>query len=159
MSALRESWLEEVRAHARRMRAALEEADKVWDRTDLEARDKGRHDRAVMLSKLADKRLKEAEELWRQQKERERTADLRKRARAPPSLQDLVLAHGTYDMITSEAWAKFDSDMEVWKSRIRSGDEFLEEQNALRQADEAENFGAALGLAPLRRALTQGDKR
>ena len=42
--------------------------------------------------------------------------------REPPSLQHLVLDHGTYDKITPEAWAKFDADMKAWKEKVRFGE-------------------------------------
>ncbi|MEY9493729.1 hypothetical protein [Bradyrhizobium elkanii] len=145
MKPIKQTWLEAVRADERRKAATLAEARRVWDATDVEARDRGRLEHALLLWRLADRRLKEAEELWRRQKEREYVADLRRRARAPPDLQALVLAHGTYDRITPEAWAAFDRDMEGWKLRIQSSDEFLEEQNALRQAEEAGLHREAVG--------------
>ena len=40
----------------------------------------------------------------------------------PPSLQELVERHGTYDKVAPEAWAAFDRDMAIWKSRVRAGD-------------------------------------
>lgn len=118
MRTVKESWLESVRAHAWRMRAAMEEAARVWDATDVQARDRGKYDKAITLSEIADRRLAEAEGLWSGQKLREEAADRYRRARVPPSLQALVLAHGTYDKITADAWAKFDQDMEMWKVRI-----------------------------------------
>ena len=41
---------------------------------------------------------------------------------APPSLQQLVLDHGTYDKITPEAWARFDHEMAAWKAKVRYGE-------------------------------------
>jgi hypothetical protein len=43
-------------------------------------------------------------------------------AREPPSLQQLVLDHGTYDKITPEAWAAFDAAMAAWKEKLRYGE-------------------------------------
>jgi hypothetical protein len=42
--------------------------------------------------------------------------------REPPSLQQLVLDHGTYDKITPEAWAAFDAAMAAWKEKLRYGE-------------------------------------
>ena len=54
----------------------------------------------------------------RQQRELERIKQLR----APPDLQALVLAHGTYDRITPDAWAQFDREMAEWKVKMRHGE-------------------------------------
>jgi hypothetical protein len=43
-------------------------------------------------------------------------------AREPPSLQQLVRDHGTYDKITPEAWAAFDAAMAAWKAKVRFGE-------------------------------------
>jgi hypothetical protein len=33
----------------------------------------------------------------------------------PPSLQELVEAHGGYDKITTDAWERFDAEMKLWR--------------------------------------------
>jgi hypothetical protein len=40
----------------------------------------------------------------------------------PPSLQQLVLDHGSYDRITPEAWATFDAEMKEWKAMVAAGE-------------------------------------
>lgn len=39
----------------------------------------------------------------------------------PPDLQALVLAHGTYDRITPEAWKRYDDQRAQWQMLIRLG--------------------------------------
>lgn len=43
-------------------------------------------------------------------------------ARTVPDLQALVLAHGTYDRITPQAWARFDREMARWKDLVRNNE-------------------------------------
>lgn len=44
------------------------------------------------------------------------------KSRAPPSLQDLVLAYETWDKIPWEAWQAFDVEMIEWKAKVRYGE-------------------------------------
>ena len=54
----------------------------------------------------------------RQLREAERIRQLR----APPDLQALVLAHGTWDQITPEAWATYDRALAEWQAKMRHGE-------------------------------------
>jgi hypothetical protein len=44
-----------------------------------------------------------------------------RRDREPPDLQALVIAHGTYDKITKEAWAEYDARLASWQAYMRGG--------------------------------------
>jgi hypothetical protein len=44
-----------------------------------------------------------------------------KREFAAPDLQELVMAHGTYNKITPDAWEQFDRDMERYRTSLREG--------------------------------------
>jgi predicted NAD-dependent protein-ADP-ribosyltransferase YbiA (DUF1768 family) len=59
---------------------------------------------------------------WQSQRDKVAGEAERLKQREPPSLQQLVLDHGTDDKITPEAWAKFDADMAAWKAKIRFGE-------------------------------------
>jgi hypothetical protein len=143
MGTIKESWIEDARADAWRKAQALDEARRVWDVTNIEARDLGRLDNARLLYQAAESKLRRLEQVWREQKEREYAADLKKRARVPPDLQALVEAHGGWDRIPQSAWNQFDYDMARWKTRLRLGDDFQEEQTALRRADEENHYRLA----------------
>jgi hypothetical protein len=41
--------------------------------------------------------------------------------RPAPDLQALVATHGTYADITPEAWAKFDAELEQWRTDLIKG--------------------------------------
>lgn len=43
-------------------------------------------------------------------------------SREPPSLQALVLAHGTFDKIPPKAWQAFNAEMAEWKAKVRYGE-------------------------------------
>jgi len=72
---------------------------------------------AVIAEQRRSERAREAKlaELHRAMAEQRRTD------RQPPDLQKLVLAHGTYDQITPEAWAEFNARMKVWRDRLAVG--------------------------------------
>jgi hypothetical protein len=59
---------------------------------------------------------------WQGRQDRVAGEAERLKQREPPSLQQLVLDHGTYDKITPEAWAKFDAAMAEWKAKMRYGE-------------------------------------
>lgn len=40
----------------------------------------------------------------------------------PPSLQQLILAHGTWDQIPHEAWQTFNAAMAQWQDKARYGE-------------------------------------
>ena len=40
----------------------------------------------------------------------------------PPSLQALVVAHGTYDKIPQVAWRLFHTEMAEWQAKVRYGE-------------------------------------
>jgi hypothetical protein len=59
---------------------------------------------------------------WQSQQDKVAGEAERLKQREPPSLQQLVLDHGTYDKITPEAWAAFDAAMAAWKTKVRFGE-------------------------------------
>jgi len=59
---------------------------------------------------------------WQDRQDRVASEAERLKQREPPSLQQLVLDHGTWDKITPEAWARFDTDMAAWKAKVRFGE-------------------------------------
>jgi hypothetical protein len=59
---------------------------------------------------------------WQSQQDKAAGEAERLKQNEPPSLQQLVLNHGTYDKITPEAWAAFDAAMAAWKAKIRFGE-------------------------------------
>jgi hypothetical protein len=58
---------------------------------------------------------------------------IRGAAMSPPDLQSLVLAHGGYDRIPPDAWARFDADMARWKECLRLGLGYYESDRAVRR--------------------------
>ena len=61
----------------------------------------------------------------------------------PPDLQKLVLAHGTYDRITSEAWGKFDWQMANWKARTAAGEFHHPPYDEVRHLHHLDSLGGA----------------
>lgn len=111
-----EAELEALRERVRQRQQELVEACKVWDQTNIEARQLQPLDRARFLLRIAENELRRIEA---------RLATVVKAARkvvSPPDLQVLVLQYGTYDKITLEAWAKFGANMAEWKAKIRAGE-------------------------------------
>lgn len=144
--------VERFRERLRQQEIELNEVSKVWDQTNIEARELVEQNRAqdrVRLARIELRRAKELGRLTRAQdlfdvaegelrraierlnQERQRVekeavaveAEERRLIRqAPPSLQQLVLAYGTYDKVPREAWAKFDAEMAEWKAKMRAGE-------------------------------------
>ena len=56
---------------------------------------------------------------WQSQRDKVAGEAERLKQREPPSLQQLVLDHGTYDKITPEAWDKFDKAMAEYANSRR----------------------------------------
>jgi hypothetical protein len=50
-----------------------------------------------------------------------------------PYLQELVRAHGGYDKITAEAWAAYNRELALWRSRVAVGDFHQPPYRKLRQ--------------------------
>jgi hypothetical protein len=126
--------VDETRLMFLREEVALREAElacavEVWRQGDPamrgsqgRPRERWRLERAQILARLAAKRLAEAEAIRAAEIRREAVMARRREQFAPPDLQALVLAHGTYDKITLEAWAGFGADMAEWKGKIRAGE-------------------------------------
>ena len=104
-----------------RAEAALVDARKVFDRQGPEAREAWRVRVAERKLEQAKQRLRDPVKVILTEAEKAEAEERRLARRAPPSLHDLVLAHGTFDRITPKAWAKFDADMAEWKRKIREG--------------------------------------
>jgi hypothetical protein len=102
---------------ARLAQIARDKAREAWEIEQQEGRAKIAEQEAA----TAELRRKEAE-VEHQRKERE---DARAREielqRQPPKLLDLVRAHGGYDKITPEAWARWDEEIKLYKSRVATG--------------------------------------
>ena len=115
-----------------RAEAALVDARKVFDQQGPEWREGWRVRVAERALEQAKARLKDPVKVILTEAEKAEAEERRLARREPPSLEDLVLAHGVsdvatrkliagYDRITPEAWAKFDADMAEWKRKIREG--------------------------------------
>ena len=117
-----EAWLASLRKEAELRAAELTASIEAWNQGDPATRERWRLDRARMLAQMSVKRLKEAEGI--RVAEERRAALLAQRRIPPPSLQDLVLAHGTYDKITQEAWATFNVEMAEWKAKLWAGESY-----------------------------------
>ena len=105
-------------------RAEEEHAREVWQAEQDEARARQEEQRArisVEEAEIADRRRQDAEVAaqlreWKAAEAREMALQ-----RQPPRLLDLVRAHGGYDKITPEAWARRDEDTKLYKSRVATG--------------------------------------
>lgn len=104
-----------------RKQVALDEARKVYERTNIEARNIGLLRHAEDLLKIARKNLRVAREKVDKETAQLEAEQKWRALRAPSDLQQLVLDYGTYDKITTEAWARFDADMAEWKQKMREG--------------------------------------
>ena len=110
----------------------LDEARKIYDKAQPEKREERRVQLMTDMLTIARGRLRRAEEVVAAEVAKVRAAEEASHQRAPPSLQDLVLAHAVYDAdgkqiggyerITPEAWAKFDDEMRAWKAKVRYGE-------------------------------------
>jgi hypothetical protein len=113
--------IKELQLEVGRREAALAEARKVFDRSNPETREVRHVRKAADLLDIAQGHLRRAWDFTREEARSAAAEEARQARRAPPDLQALVIAHGTYDQITPEAWAKFDADMAEWKAKIREG--------------------------------------
>lgn len=82
------------------------------------------------------------QELLKQAEERSRTAELRQaiearrlRERAPPDLQALVTAFGSFPAITDEAWRHFDTENERYRRAMIHGDAY-QDQHRIARAEQ-----------------------
>jgi hypothetical protein len=113
---------EELKFEMQRCQQVLDEARKVFERSNPETREIRHVRKAERLLDEAFNRFMQAQDVLRQEAIWDKQEEQRQARREPPSLQKLVLAYGTYDRITPEAWAKFDADMAEWKAKIRAGE-------------------------------------
>ena len=115
-----------------RAREALTEARKVFDGQGPEAREAWRVRVAERKLEQAQQRLLDPVKVILTEAEKAEAEERRLVARAPPSLNDLVLTYGIsdvatrkliagYDRIPPDAWKQFDADMAEWKRKIREG--------------------------------------
>ena len=117
-----ETEIAKLRLTVERCENALAEARKAFDRSNPETREITHVQVAKDRLAVAQGHLIRAEEVLRREAMKVEAEEQRQRVREPPSLQQLVLDHGTYDRITSDAWARFDAEMAEWKAKIRAGE-------------------------------------
>jgi transcription initiation factor IIF auxiliary subunit len=84
------------------------------------ARQREREQRAA--AEYEQLRLKRAEERAKEAECRRVMIARLQREKRCPDLQDLVRVHGGYDKITPEAWAEYDRELALWRSRTAVGD-------------------------------------
>lgn len=108
-------------AEVARRAVALEDARRVYERTNIEARQIGLLRHAEDALTIAQKELRVARERVQRQLDKREAEEARRKQRAPPDLQQLVLDHGAWDRITPEAWAVFGADIAEWKQKNREG--------------------------------------
>lgn len=123
----------ELELDVERKKVAHAEAQKVYDRTNIEARQIGLLRAAEDQLTVAEKNLRVAKERFQRKTDKEEREQRRLAARAPPSLEDFVMLHGIsdvatrkmisgYERITPEEWAKWDADVAEWKRKMREGE-------------------------------------
>ena len=132
---MEKAWQKRVEERAKEVELARQEALLV------EAIERERELRDAALQELERQRLIE-------QRAKDAEARLVRLARLreemqPPDLQKLVLAHGTYDRITPEAWAKFDRQMASWKARIAAGEFHYPPYNEVRRLHHLDSLSGA----------------
>jgi len=113
---------EELKLDVERRQQALAEARNAFARSQPETREIRHVRRAEDLFDIAMGRLERVEETRRREAMWMEQEDQRQARREPPSLQQLVLQHGTHDKIMLEAWATFDAEMAEWKAKMRAGE-------------------------------------
>lgn len=129
--------------YAQQRAAAVEEELK---RAALAAEERTKQDR-VRQARLAEEKEAQQRALLEQQQanaiaEQERAknaavyAVMEARLKAemtPPSVQNLIAVHGSWDRITDEAWAQYDSDLKQWQIAVASGQFSLPPYSRLRK--------------------------
>jgi len=131
-AARHEARLEKLRVDVVRAEEDLAEAQRVYEKTNVESREAVAVDKARQLLMVARNQLKRAQLRLGDWEGKMAAEEERLKLREPPSLQKLVEAHaiyddigkmiGGYERITPEAWAKFDADMKAWKEKVRFGE-------------------------------------
>jgi hypothetical protein len=114
--------VEEMRLGVERAETNLAQARKVYDRAQPERREERVVNLMINRLTIAEERLRNAVEVVRREAAANAAEAERLILSAPPSLQRLVVDHGTYDRITDEAWARFDREMATWKAKVRYGE-------------------------------------
>ena len=102
---------------ARLAQIAREKAREAWE-IDQEAK---RARIAEEEAEAAGRRRNEAEATHRFKQWQDARAREMEVQRQPPKLLDLVRAHGGYDKITPEAWARWDEDTKLYRERVKTG--------------------------------------